>query len=94
MTFSDFESYVPFDKIMLVYKTEHSTNGIKDGVFLTVYDIFGAKFDYAFKMGKKNEPKMIEAIGMIKQSNPECVVGYSPRNVSWVKSNAKKIPEI
>ena len=31
-------------------------NGIKDAVYLVLYDVYGDKFDYSFRLGKNTSP--------------------------------------
>ena len=86
---NDFESFIPLDRTLLVYRKESSTNGIKHNVYLVVHDAFGDSFEYPFKLGKKHKQVMTEAMQEISRQSPQCAVGYSPANLSYVKKNAK-----
>ena len=88
MQHGNFESYIPFEKALLVYRREHSTNGIKDSVSLVVHDAFGDSIQYPFKMGRRAEEQMREIMEHISQKNEECAVGYSPQNLNYAKQRA------
>lgn len=92
MKHGSFESYIPFDQALLVYRQEHSTNGIKDSVFLVVHDAYGDSVQYQFRMGKKGTEQMQEIMRHISQQNDQCAVGYSQQNLSYARLNAKKVP--
>ena len=89
---NDFESYVPLDQALLVYRKEHRTNGIKDGVYLVVHDVFGEKFEYPFKLRKKFEADMQAVMADIANRSQQCAVGYSQQNLQYAKAQAKQIP--
>ncbi len=91
MKHGDFESYKPFRDIVLIYKKEHSTNGIKDSVFLVAYDKFGDSVDYPFKLGKKHAGEMDAVANLIAQHAPECRFGYTQDNLRYVKEHAQQI---
>ena len=91
MKHGDFESFKPFGDIVLIYKKEHSTNGIKDSVFLVAYDRFGDSVDYPFKLGKKHAGEMDAVANLIAQHAPECRFGYTQDNLRYVKEHAQQI---
>ena len=88
MKHGDFESYVPFEEILLLYKKTHSTNGIQDSVYLTVHDAYGDVFDYPFKLGKRHADEMQEAVNVIMQRADRARVGYLQENLEYAKRNA------
>jgi hypothetical protein len=88
MKHGDFESFVPFEDILLIYRKTHSTNGVQDGVFLTVYDAYGDCFDYPFRLGKKHESEMENAFAVIMQRADRARVGYDKANLEYAKQNA------
>lgn len=92
MKHGNFESYIPFDHALLVYRQEHSTNGIKDAVFLVVHDVYGDSVQYQFKMGKKGKELMQEMMAHISQKNEHCAVGYSQQNLSYARTNTRPVP--
>ena len=55
MKHGNFESFIPFEQALHVYRREHRTNGIQDGVYLVVTDAFGDKQEYSFRFGKKGK---------------------------------------
>lgn len=87
----DFESFIPLDQALHVYRKESSTNGIKHNVYLVVQDVYGDKFEYPFKLGKKHKEIMIDAMNMISQQAPQCAVGYSGQNIAYAKQNVKPL---
>lgn len=91
MKHGDFETYIPFESVRLMYRKEHSTNGIKDSIFLVVYDEFGDSVDYPFKLGKKHADEMRIAAEEIAKHAPDCRFGYTKENLDWVKSVARKL---
>ena len=91
MKHGDFESYIPFDSVRLMFRKEHSTNGIKDSVYLVVYDEYGDSVEYPFKLGKKHADEMRVAAEEIAKHSPECRFGYTKENLNWIKSIAKKL---
>ena len=91
MKHSDFESFVPFSEILLLYRKEHRTNGILDSIFLVVHDRYGDKFEYPFKLGKKHAGDMNEVANAIIKSAPDCRVGYTTENLQYAKQNARQI---
>ena len=88
----DFETFIPLDQTLLAYRKESSTNGIKHNVYLVVQDVFGDKFEYPFKLGKKHKEIMMEAMQEISRQSPQCAVGYSPANLNYAKQNTKPLP--
>ena len=66
-------------------------NGIKDAVYLVLYDVYGDKFDYSFRLGKKHRAVMEDTMQVIARCAPECVVSYSTANVVNAKKNAKPL---
>lgn len=91
MKHGDFESFVPFEQVLLVYRKEHSTNGITDSVFLVVHDAFGDSYEYPFKVGKKHEAEMRSVAEEIAKRAPMCRLGYTQENLNYVKQNAKQL---
>lgn len=92
MKHGNFESYIPFEKALLIYRREHSTNGIKDSVSLVVHDAYGESVQYPFKMGKKAQEQMQEIMRHISNQNEKCAVGYSPQNLNYAKTQAQPLP--
>ena len=88
MKHGNFESFIPFEKALLIYRREHRTNGIKDSVSLVVHDAFGDSVQYPFKMGRRGQEQMQEIMMHISQKNENCAVGYSPQNLNYAKQNA------
>lgn len=93
MKHGDFESYVPYDQILLLYKKEHRTNGILDSIFLVVHDAYGDKFEYPFKLGKKHANEMEMAAEEIGKHAPQCAFGYTKENLAYAAQNAKKLSD-
>lgn len=93
MKHGDFESYIPFDQTLLVYRQEHSTNGIKDAVFLVLHDAYCNSVSYQFKMGKKGKEQMQEIMKHISQQNAQCAFGYSQQNLSYARQNSVPVPD-
>ena len=91
MKHSDFESFVPYEDILLLYRKEHRTNGILDSIFLVVHDRYGDKFEYPFKLGKKHAGEMDMVANAIGQHAPDCRFGYTQDNLSYAKQNAKPL---
>ncbi len=91
MKYGDFESFVPFSDVLLLYRKEHRTNGVLDGIYLVVHDSYGDSFDYPFKLGKKHTEDMNIAANEIAKSAPNCRFGYTKENLEYVKQNARKI---
>ncbi|MBR6420962.1 MAG: hypothetical protein IKS42_11560 [Oscillospiraceae bacterium] len=87
----DFESYKPFEDIILIYKKEHRVNGIKDSESLVAYDKFGDSAEYPFKLGRKYAGKMEETANLIAKRAPECLIGYTDDNLSYVKTHAQQL---
>lgn len=90
---SNIESFIPYSHAVLAYKKEHSTNGIKDGVFLTVHDVYGDSFDYPFPLSKKKAEEMDRTAAAIAAGAPMCRFGYTGENLSYAKSVKREIPE-
>ena len=91
MKHGDFETYIPFESVRLMYRKEHSTNGVKDSIFLVVYDEYGDSVDYPFQLGKKHADEMRIAAETIAAQAPDCRFGYTKENLDWIKSVAKKL---
>ena len=89
----DFETYIPFEHALHVFRREHRTNGIQDGVYLCVTDVYGEKQQYSFKMGRKGKAQMQEIVDHIMQQAPDCAAGYSREALTYVKQNTKEIPD-
>ncbi len=87
----DFESYMPYESVLWIYKKTHSTNGLKDGVFLTAHDEFGDSFDYPFKLGKKHVSELENAIKTVAEKCPRAVVGFSQANRQYAAENKKAL---
>lgn len=90
---SNIESFIPYSHAVLAYKKEHSTNGIKDGVFLTVHDVYGDSFDYPFPLSKKKADEMDRTAAAIAAGAPMCRFGYTRENLNYAKSVKREIPE-
>lgn len=88
MKHGDFETFIPFEDILLIYRKTHSTNGVQDGVYLVVHDAYGDSFDYPFKLGKKHESEMEDAFAVIMQRADRARVGYLKENLDYAKQNA------
>lgn len=88
----DFESFIPLDQMLHVYRKESSTNGIKHSVYLVGQDVYGDKFEYPFKLGKTHKQIMVDAMEEISRQSPQCAVGYSPQNLAYAKQNVKVLP--
>lgn len=88
---NDFETFVPLESILLLYKKEHRTNGILDSVSLVVHDEYGDDFEYPFKLGKKYEGEFNLAGAEIAKHAPNARFGYTKENLAYVKQNAKKV---
>lgn len=91
---NDFDSFVPYTDIVLLYRKEHRTNGIKDGVFLTVHDAYGDVFDYPFRIRKKFEKEMEQTAMRIAAAAPLCRMGYTTENLKYAKACKKELPPL
>lgn len=87
------ESFMPYSHVVLAYKKEHSTNGIKDGVFLTVHDVYGDSIDYPFPLSRKKAEEMDRTAAVIGGAAPMCRFGYTGENLKYAKSVKRPIPE-
>lgn len=87
----DFESYIPFESVRLMYRKEHRTNGVKDSIFLVVYDEYGNSVEYPFQLGRKHADEMRTAVDEIVRQSTDCRVGYTRENIEWIRSVAKKL---
>ena len=87
----DCESYSPFESVRLMYRKEHRTNGIKDSIFLVVYDEYGNSVEYPFQLGRKHADEMRTAVDEIVRQSTDCRVGYTRENIEWIRSVAKKL---
>ena len=87
------QSYIPLEKAALIYRKEHRTNGIKDSVSLVVHDWYGDQFEYPFKLGKKHAAEMDLAANTIINAASACRVGYTPENLSYIRTNTQPVPE-
>ena len=90
MQTGNFETFVAFEEILLLYRHEHSTNGVKDGIALMVHDAFGDKFKYPFKLGKRHADEMQDAVQIIMQRADRAALGYTNANLEYAKINARK----
>lgn len=88
-----YETFVPLADIMLMYRKEHRTNGILDSIALVVHDRCGEQYEYPFSLKKNAAGDMDYAVGEITKRVPECIVGYNPVNMAYVKTNKKPIPQ-
>lgn len=93
MKHGDFESFIPFDKALHIYRREHRTNGIQDGVYLVVSDLYGDKQEYSFKFGRKGKTMMAEIMDHIMQQAPQCAAGYSREAIDYAKQHVQKLPD-
>ena len=92
MKHGDYETYKPYESVMLMYRKEHRTNGVLDSIFLVVFDEFGDSVDYPFKLGKKHSGDMEEAANAIAKRAPNCRFGYTKENLAYVQQNKKPLP--
>lgn len=88
-----YETFVPLTDIMLMYRKEHRTNGILDSVALVVHDRYGEQYEYPFSLKKNSAGDMDYVAGEIRKRVPDCIVGYNPVNLAYVKEHRKPIPE-
>ena len=93
MKHGDFQTYVPYENVLLLYRKEHRTNGILDSIFLVIHDTYGDKFEYPFKLGKKHAGDMSAAAQEIERHAPDCRFGYTKENLMYAEQHAKKLPE-
>ena len=93
MKHNDFESYIPFTDVLLVYRKESSTNGIPTGVFFVVHDVYGDSFEYPFKMGKKHKDEMVDIMKHIHELSPQAAFGYTKPNLDYAKTHIKPLPQ-
>ncbi|MCQ2417891.1 MAG: hypothetical protein MJ071_08810 [Oscillospiraceae bacterium] len=91
MQHDNFESYIPFEEILLLYRKVHRTNGVTDGVYLEVHDTYGDHFQYPFRIGKKHEAEMEKVVNKILEQAPNCRVGYTKENLEYAKAAAKEL---
>lgn len=85
------ESYVPFESVRLFYRKEHRTNGVQDGLYITVWDEFGDTYDYPFKMGTRHAVDFEDAMKELSVRCKNTMIGYSAANISTVKANKRDI---
>ena len=90
MKYGDFETFMTYEDVLLLYRKEHRTNGVLDGIFLVLYDGWGDSFEYPFKLGKKHADDMEQAAQMIASHAPRCRFGYTNDNLNYVKQNKKQ----
>lgn len=88
---NDFESYIPFAETLAVFRREHRTNGIPDGVYLVLKDSYGNEQQYPFKFGKTGKEMMTQIMEHISQKAPKCAFGYTPEVLSYVRQNQKSL---
>lgn len=91
MRVDNFESFIPYESILLLYKKEHRTNGILDGIFLVAHDAYGDSYEYPFKLGKKYAGDFELAAGEIVKRAPQVRIGYTQENLAYVKALQKEI---
>lgn len=91
MKHGDFESFVPLEEALWVYREEHRTNGIPDGVYLIIYDSYGCKNSYPFKFGKTGKDMMTDIMKHISEKAPKCAFGYSKEAEQYMQANRKTI---
>lgn len=84
---NQFESLIVYEKILLLYRKEHRTNGILDGVYLVIHDAYGDSYEYPFKLGKKHVDEFHQTAAEIANRAPNCRVGYTKENLTYVKEN-------
>ena len=89
---NDFETFVPYEDILLLYRKEHRTNGVLDSIFLVLQDKYGDKFEYPFKLGKKHADEMNTVAQEIAKNAPHCVFGYTKENMQYAEQNKEKLP--
>lgn len=87
----DFESFVPLESVLLLYKREHRTNGFLDSVSLVIHDEYGDQFEYPFKLAKKYQGEFNIAGDEIAKHSPNARFGYTKENLKFVEQNEKKI---
>ncbi len=92
MKHGDYETYIPYEDVLLLYRKEHRTNGVLDSIFLVVYDAYGDNVEYPFKLGKKHADDMDAAAKAIASRAPNCRFGYTKENLAYVQSNKKPLP--
>lgn len=90
---NNFETYVPFSEALLIYRVEHRTNGIKDGVSLAIHDSYGDKQQFPFQLGKRGQEQMQELMQRISEKNERCAFGYSQQNLAYARQNAQTLSE-
>ncbi|MBR6760729.1 MAG: hypothetical protein IKM30_01700 [Oscillospiraceae bacterium] len=88
-----FESFIPYDHILLIYRKEHRTNGVLDGIYLVIHDCYGDSYEYPFRMGQKYAGDLEYAAGEIGKRASGCRFGYTTENLNWAKANVKPLPE-
>ncbi|MBR3679766.1 MAG: hypothetical protein IKL87_06140 [Oscillospiraceae bacterium] len=88
---NNFESFMPYESVRLLYKKEHRTNGILDGIFLVAWDEYGDSFDYPFKVGKRNAAVFENACNEIANRCTNARFGYNAENLKYAKSLRKEI---
>ena len=91
MKHGDFESFIPFEQTLHLFRREHRTNGIQDGVYLVMTDAYGDQQQFPFKIGKKGKAQMEEIVDHIIQQAPNCAVGYTKEALAYVKLNKKDL---
>lgn len=91
MKHGDFETYVPLEEALWVYREEHRTNGIPDGVYLIIFDSYGEKHQYPFKFGKTGKEMMTDIMKHISEKAPECAFGYSGEARQYMLSRKKAL---
>ena len=85
------ESYVPLDSVRLFYRKEHRTNGIQDGLYITVWDEFGDTYDYPFKMGSRHAVDFEDAMKELFVRCKNAQSGYSVEKIAAVKANKREL---
>lgn len=88
---NDFESYIPLTEALAVYRREHRTNGIPDGVYLVVTDSYGNAQNYPFRFGKTGKETMAQIMEHISQKAPNCAFGYSREVLNYISQNRKTL---
>ncbi len=88
----DFESFVLYECILLLYRKEHRTNGVLDGIYLVVHDCYGDSYEYPFRLSNKYAGDLEFAASEIAKRAPESRFGYTTENLKWVKENVRPLP--
>lgn len=92
MKTNDFETFVPLEAVLLAYKYEHSTNGVKDSVAISIHDEYGDKFEYPISIrNSKNSEELNTICNAIAQRSERVKFGYNGENLKYVEANQKRV---